>query len=107
MNVPPKPYFTQALEALKRGDRRAAAALLAKELQFGNTAQKNLPSVAQLATNIGEVELAIEGARIEEISAFTVAPSRMPLRLRRRTRRVRPTLAVAVPRAGCPHHPAS
>jgi cytochrome P450 len=54
-----------------------------------------------------EVELAIEGARIEEISAFTVAPSRMPLRLRRRTRRVRPTLAVAVPRAGCPHHPAS
>jgi len=68
MIAPPKPYFTQALEALKRGDRRAAAALLAKELQFGNTAQKNLPSVAQLATNIGEVELAIEASRRRSVS---------------------------------------
>jgi len=63
MNVPPKPYFTQALEALKRGDRRAAAALLAKELQYGNTAQKNLPPVAQLAAHIGEIELALEASR--------------------------------------------
>jgi tetratricopeptide (TPR) repeat protein len=37
--------------------------MLAKELQFGNTAQKNLPSVAQLAAHIGEIELALEASR--------------------------------------------
>ena len=58
-----KPFFTQALEALKLGDRRRAAALLGRELREGNTAQKNLPSVAQLAVHIGEIELAIEASR--------------------------------------------
>ena len=63
MNAPPKPFFLQALDALKRGDRRGAAALLERELREGNTAQKNLPSVAQLAAHIGEVELAIDASR--------------------------------------------
>jgi tetratricopeptide (TPR) repeat protein len=63
VNVQSKPFFVQALEALKAGDRRGAAALLAKQLEFGNTAQKNLPSVAELAARIGEVDLAIEAWR--------------------------------------------
>jgi len=63
VNAPPKPFFTQALEALKLGDRRRAAALLERELREGNTAQKNLPSVAQLAVHIGEIELAIEASK--------------------------------------------
>ncbi|HEV2594867.1 MAG TPA: sulfotransferase [Sphingomicrobium sp.] len=56
---PPKPFFLQALDALKGGDRRNAAALLARELDQGNTSPKNLGSVAQLAAHIGEVDLAI------------------------------------------------
>lgn len=63
MNDASKPFFTQALDALKSGDRRAAAALLWRELREGNTSAKNLPSVAQLAANIGEVDLAIEASR--------------------------------------------
>jgi tetratricopeptide (TPR) repeat protein len=63
VNGPVKPFFTQALDALKQGDRRGAAALLTRELREGNTAQKNLPSVAQLALHIGEIELAIEASR--------------------------------------------
>lgn len=63
MNDPAKPFFLQALDALKSGDRRGAAALLERELREGNTSAKNLPSVAQLAAHIGEVELAIEAAR--------------------------------------------
>ena len=63
MNAPPKPFFLQALDALKAGDRRSAAALLGRELREGNTAQKNLSSVAQLAAHIGEIDLAIEATR--------------------------------------------
>lgn len=63
MNAPPKPFFTQALDALKQGDRRGAAALLARELREGNTSQKNLPSVAQLAAHIGEIDVALEASR--------------------------------------------
>jgi tetratricopeptide (TPR) repeat protein len=58
-----KPFFVQALEALKAGDRRRAANLLARELGESNTALKNLPSVARLAEHIGEVDLAIEASR--------------------------------------------
>ncbi|MEQ7873744.1 sulfotransferase [Sphingomonas sp. ASV193] len=61
--MPSIPYFTQALEALRAGDRRGAAALLAKQLTPGNTSPKNLASVAQLAGHIGEADLAIEAAR--------------------------------------------
>jgi tetratricopeptide (TPR) repeat protein len=63
VNAPTKPFFTQALDALKRGDRPGAAVLLGRELREGNTAQKNLPHVAQLAAHIGEIELAIEASR--------------------------------------------
>ena len=58
-----KPYLLQALDALRAGDRRGAAALIKRELREGNTAAKNLPCVSQLATHIGEVELAIEATR--------------------------------------------
>lgn len=63
MNEPTKPYFTQALDALKSGDRRGAAALLERQLRDGNTSARNLPSVSQLAAQIGEFELAIEASR--------------------------------------------
>jgi tetratricopeptide (TPR) repeat protein len=67
-----KPYFLQALDALKARDRRGAAALLEKELRLGNTSPRNLPSVGQLAAQIGEVELAIEAAR------RAVVPGQLP-----------------------------
>ena len=63
VNDTSKPYFIQALEALKQGDRRGAAALLGRQIREGNTSLKNLPSVAQLAEHIGEVDLAIEATR--------------------------------------------
>jgi len=59
-----KPFFVQALNALKQGDRRGAAALLERQIREGNTSAKNLPSVAQLAEHIGEVDLAIEATRL-------------------------------------------
>jgi tetratricopeptide (TPR) repeat protein len=58
-----RPFFTRALDALKHGDRRGAATLLARQLGEGNTAAKNLPSVSQLAAHIGEVDLAVEAMR--------------------------------------------
>lgn len=64
MNDASKPYFVQALDALKKGDRRAGARLLARQLHEGNTSARNLPSVAQLAEHIGEVALAIEARRL-------------------------------------------
>lgn len=60
---PSKPFFLQALDALKLGDRRGAAALIARELGEGNTTAKNLPSVSRLAAHIGEINLAIEASR--------------------------------------------
>ena len=55
MSEPTKPFFVQALDALKLGDRGRAAALLEQQIRFGNTSAKNLPSVAQLAEHIGEI----------------------------------------------------
>jgi tetratricopeptide (TPR) repeat protein len=63
VNAPSKPFFLQALDALKAGDRRGAAALLERQLREGNTSAKNLPSVSQLAAHIGEIGLAIEASR--------------------------------------------
>jgi tetratricopeptide (TPR) repeat protein len=60
---PSKPFFLQALDALKGGDRRGAAALIGRELREGNTSAKNLPSVSSLAAHIGEIELAIDASR--------------------------------------------
>ena len=64
MSEPSKPYFAQALDALKQGDRRTAAMLLERQLRLGNTSIRNLDSVAQLAEHIGEVGLAIEARRL-------------------------------------------
>lgn len=58
-----KPYFAQALDALKAGDRKSAAAMICRELSEGNTSPRNLPSVVQLAAYIGEIDLAIEASR--------------------------------------------
>jgi hypothetical protein len=58
-----KSFFAQAFDALKVGDRRAAAILLERQLREGNTARKNLLSVFQLAANIGEIDTAIEALR--------------------------------------------
>lgn len=63
MIEPDKPFFLQALDALKEGDRREAAVLLGRQLREGNTSPKNLPSVFRLATHIGEIELALEASR--------------------------------------------
>ena len=63
MNPASKPFFLQALDALKIGDRRSAATLLGRELGEGKTSPKNLPSVSQLAAHIGEIDLAIEASR--------------------------------------------
>ena len=63
MNDASKPFFFQALDALKLGDRRGAAVLLQRQLREGNTAQKNLPPVSELAAHIGEIDLAIEASR--------------------------------------------
>jgi len=63
VSEPAKPFFFQALDVLKAGDRRTAAALLARQLAEGNTSPNNLRAVAQLAAQIGEVGLAMDAAR--------------------------------------------
>lgn len=54
----------QALDALKQGDRRAAAVLIERQLRDGHTSARNLESVAQLAEHIGEAGLATEARRL-------------------------------------------
>jgi len=63
VSEPEQPFFFQALNALKSGDRRAAAALLARQLAEGNTSLHNLRAVAQLAVQLGETGLAIDASR--------------------------------------------
>lgn len=67
MSDPTKPHFVQALDALKRGDRRAAGLLIGQQIRHGDTSVKNLPSVAKLAEHIGEIELAIEALRLAAV----------------------------------------
>ena len=62
-----KPFFVQALDALKGGDRRGAAALLARQIREGNTSIGNLRSVISLAEHIGEMQLAIEASRLSVV----------------------------------------
>lgn len=64
MSDPSQSFFSQALDALKQGDRRSAAALLGRQIGEGNTAPKNLPSVVQLAAHVGEIDLAIAASRL-------------------------------------------
>lgn len=63
MSEPERPFFFQALDVLKTGDRRAAATLLGRQLAEGNTSPRNLRAVAQLAAQIGEAGLAIDASR--------------------------------------------
>jgi len=68
VSEPEQPFFFQALNALKSGDRRAAAALLARQLAEGNTSPHNLRAVAQLAVQLGETGLAIDASRAAVIA---------------------------------------
>jgi tetratricopeptide (TPR) repeat protein len=58
-----KPFFVQGLEALKAGDRRRGADLLARELQDGDGSAEALRAVFQLASHISEIDVAIEASR--------------------------------------------
>jgi len=62
-----KPFFVQALDALKGGNRAGAATLLARQIREGNTSVGNLRSVISLAEHIGETELAIEASRLSVV----------------------------------------
>jgi tetratricopeptide (TPR) repeat protein len=64
VSEPSRPYFAQALDALKLGDRRRAASLIAQQIRHGNTSTRNLAVVAQQADYLGEIELAIEATRL-------------------------------------------
>lgn len=52
-----------AIEALKQGDRRNAVRLLKREFADGPSSGQRWSSIAKLAANMGEIELAIEGWR--------------------------------------------
>lgn len=52
-----------AIESLKRGEREAAVRLLKREFAEGAASGQRWASVARLASNIGEVELALEAWR--------------------------------------------
>jgi Tfp pilus assembly protein PilF len=67
VNDQAQPFFLQALDKLKGGDRRAAAELIERELGEGNTSARNLASVAQLAVRIGEIELAVDAMRRADV----------------------------------------
>ncbi len=58
-----KPPLLLAIDALKAGDRRTAATLLEQELRSGRPAGDRWRSVARLAADIGEIDIAIEAAR--------------------------------------------
>lgn len=53
----------QALDALKAGDRRSAAALLEQELRSNNAPGDRWRAISRLAAEIGEIDIAIEAAR--------------------------------------------
>lgn len=77
MNPAEKPFFAQALDALKLGDRRRGAELLAQELTAGDGSPDAIRIVFQLASHISEIDLAIEASRrlitpgsIESLAAY-------------------------------------
>ena len=72
-----KPFFVQGLEALKAGDRRGGAELLARELRDGDSSAQVIGVVFQLASHISEIELALEASRrlaasgsIDDLAAY-------------------------------------
>lgn len=63
MNGPPRQPIAQAIDALKQGDRRGGAALLQDELEQSGGSPDALSAVLQVASTIGEIDLAIEASR--------------------------------------------
>lgn len=63
MNGRPTPLILQAVEALKIGERRRAAALMEQHLRSGPPPGDAWRSAATLLMHIGEIEMAVEAAR--------------------------------------------
>lgn len=63
MNAAPTPYFLQAVDALRSGQRRSSAALLRQELSEVRIAGEHWWRTSALAAEIGEIDIAIEAAR--------------------------------------------
>ncbi|MEO7276781.1 MAG: sulfotransferase [Sphingomicrobium sp.] len=57
------PRVLQAIEALKRGDRRGGAELLAQDLNHGAPSPDRCRTISRLAAEIGEIDTAIEASR--------------------------------------------
>ncbi|MES2119638.1 MAG: sulfotransferase [Pseudomonadota bacterium] len=58
-----QPLVLQAIEALKRGDRRGGAALLQRDLDSGAPSPDRCRTISRLAAEIGEIDMAIEASR--------------------------------------------
>lgn len=58
-----QPLVLQAIEALKRGDRRGGAALLQRDLDIGAPSPDRCRTISRLAAEIGEIDMAIEASR--------------------------------------------
>lgn len=63
MSTQAKPLIVQAVEALQAGRRDSAVALMQRELQEGPRSGERFRSFTKLAGRIGEIDLALEGAR--------------------------------------------
>ena len=63
MTTSPVPLVLQAIEALKRGDRRGGAALLQQDLRQGSPSPDRCRTISRLAAEIGEIDMAIEASR--------------------------------------------
>ena len=68
MSAPATAPVLQAIEALKSGERRRAAALLRQELQRGPASTDRWRSVSRLAAQIGEIEIAIDASERAAVS---------------------------------------
>lgn len=56
-------HILQAIEALKQGDRLEAFRLLTAELRDGPPTGERWRSISQLASKVGEIDIAVEAAR--------------------------------------------
>lgn len=63
MTTTPQSPVLQAIEALKKGERRQAASLLRQELQSSTPTGDRWRSISKLAAQIGEIEIAIDASR--------------------------------------------
>jgi tetratricopeptide (TPR) repeat protein len=63
MSAAAKPFFAQAIDAFKQGDRTGGIALLHREVSDGGGSRIALDAVLRLARHVGEIDLAIEAAR--------------------------------------------